>query len=119
MREIRLSGLMRGRGIPLLPTLPAIAPWSAGNGLAATDSRLRSVDISHLSVDNGRMSMDNRRMSVDIALMSAVSHPLSAANRPWDVVPIHFHKEDHLGSHFSLAESEFHQEIPTGSIVHQ
>ncbi len=30
------------------------APWSADNGLAATASRLRSVDISHLSVDISR-----------------------------------------------------------------
>jgi len=76
------------------------APWSAANGLAATDSRLWSVDIRHLSVahgllsaysrlasaDNSRMSVDNRRMSVDnrrksadIALMFAASHPLSSA----------------------------------------
>jgi hypothetical protein len=76
------------------------APWSADNGLAATDSRLRSVDIRHLSVAHGLLSMDsrpaaadNRRMSagispmsvdngrksVDIALMFAASHPLSSA----------------------------------------
>ena len=86
------------------------APWSADNGFEATDSRLRSVDIRHLSVahgllsadsrpapaDNRRMSsrispmcMDNGRMSADIALMSVAPRPLSSADRPLDMVPIH------------------------------
>jgi hypothetical protein len=32
------------------------APLSADGSLAAMDSRLRSVDLSHLSADNGRMA---------------------------------------------------------------
>lgn len=90
------------------------APWSADNGLAATDSRLRSVDISHLSVAHGLLSADsrpapadNRRMSsgispmsADIALVSVAPLPLSPADRPLDVAPIHFHMEVRMAKRF-------------------
>ncbi len=76
------------------------SPSSADNGLAATDSRLRSVDIRHLSVAQGLlsagsrptaadnrqmsagispMSVDNGRTYADIAPMSVALHPLSSA----------------------------------------
>ena len=52
-----IPGSAPGEGDPVKP-----APWSADNGLAATNSRLRSVDISHLSMDISHLSIDHGRM---------------------------------------------------------
>jgi len=64
---------------------PKPPPWSAHNGLAATESRVRPVDIRHLSVDNGPMSIDNGPMSVDNGRMSVDNRPMSVDNRPMSV----------------------------------
>jgi len=44
--------------------------------------------------------------SADIALMSVAARPLSAADRPLDVVPIHFHKEVRMAKRFPRTESD-------------
>ena len=69
---------------------------SVDNRRMSVDNRRMSVDNRRMSVDNGRMPVDNRRMSVDngrmsadIALMPVAPCPLSSADRPLDVVPIH------------------------------
>ena len=48
-------------------------PWSADYGLAATDSRLRSVDIRHLSEAHGLLSTDSRPAAADNRRMSSAS----------------------------------------------
>ena len=53
-----------------------------------------------------RLSVDNRPMSVDITLMSVAPHPLSPADRPLDVVSMHFHQEVRLAKRFPRAESD-------------
>jgi hypothetical protein len=44
-------------------------------------------------------------MSADITLMSVAPRPWSAADRPLDVVPIHFHKEVRTAQRFARAKS--------------
>ena len=52
------------------------------------------------------MSVDNRRMSADITLMSMAPRPLSPADRPLDMVPIHFHMEVRMAKRFPRTESD-------------
>jgi hypothetical protein len=61
---------------------------------------------SRMSVDNRRLSVDNRRLSVDIALLSLAPHPLPAADRRLDVVPIHVHKEVRTATRFPRTECD-------------